>query len=372
MRRNSTQWIMFSISLIIVMCSAGQGHESAATASAMDEVVPKLSYAFNDSPQHKAIVKMLRETGEDQMLQTANSVAMSEGKDFANVVINYSIRDEPAEAEIYLFKEDEAWVAYRELPTRKDHAAIFTTLARHYCQPRYKHLQGVSLIDDTWQSKNPEKRIINIVCSELINNQWEDHRVTFVYEYNGAQGWHITGQSETKQTSVAATEEKGASASPVESSTPKGKPTVIWGNAKDAIDEILKFIGNDPKPVFIVFGTAGQNFIQFHYLAENGGKDIQSVDWLNGKIKGPQVSRLARPCPPIPLEEINFGHVAGIFDEMRGKAMQGDMINVNLSRRYANGCKEVMWQGIASSGKHSLIVTYSIDGRQTDSEEFRF
>jgi len=43
-----------------------------------------------------------------------------------------------------------------------------------------------------------------------------------------------------------------------------------------------------------------------------------------------------------------------------------------LSRRYANGCKEVMWQGIASSGKHSLIVTYSIDGRQTDSEEFRF
>jgi hypothetical protein len=316
---------------------------------------------------------MLRETGEDQMLQTAYSVGMLKGKDFANVHISYySRQDEPAEAEFYLFKEDDAWVSYHELPTRKDHSAIFTTLAHRYCLPQYKDLQSVSLIDDTWQGKNQQKRIVNIVCSELINNQWQDHRLTFVYEYDGKKGWHITGQSDTRQASPKVAQKKGASTSPPESAKPKKKPKVIWGNAKAVIDEIFQFIGSNPKPVFIMFGTTGQGFIQFHYVTENGGKDIQTVDWLSGKLSGPQVSRLARPCPPIPFKEINFDLVSRIFDETSRKALREDMINVNLSRRFSNGCQEPMWQGIASSGKHALTITYSIDGRQTNIEEYSF
>ena len=331
----------------------------SAAVTGMNDETPTLSYAFNKSPEHNAIIKILKKKGEDNILQTANSVGMSQGKDFANVIIKYSLHDEPAEIELYLFKEDDKWVAYRELPTRKDHSAIFTTLARYYCQSLYKKLQSVSLIDDTWKSKNQQERTINIMCSELINNEWQDHRLTFVYKYDDKQGWHITTQSDIKQPSS-------------KPSKPKVKPKVIWGNAKTAIDEILQFIGGHPKPVFIMFGTTGQGFIQFHYVSENKEKDIQTVDWLNGKLSSPQASRLARPCPPIPFEEINFDLVTRIFDETGRKAIDGDMINVNLSRRFENGCHEPMWQGIASSGKHSLIITYSIDGKKTDIEEYSF
>ncbi len=48
------------------------------------------------------------------------------------------------------------------------------------------------------------------------------------------------------------------------------------------------------------------------------------------------------------------------------------MINVNLSRRFSKGCREPIWQGIATSARHALTVTYSIDGRQTDIEEYSF
>ncbi len=344
------RWFTWSLGLVVAFGSIGQVPVTTASDTVMDTKVPALSYAFNDSPEHKAIVKMLRDTGEDQLLETANSVAMSKGKDFAYMNISYSRHDEPAEAELFLFKEDDAWVAYRELPTQKDHSAIFSTLARRYCMPRYKYLQSASLIDDTWQSKNPQKRVINIVCSELINNQWKNHRLTFVFEYDDEQGWHITGESDTRQPSVK----------------------VIWGNAREAVEQILQFIGSNPKPVFIMFGTTGQNFIQFHYVTENGSKDIQTVEWLNGKLRGPKASRLARPCPPIPLEELNFDLVSIIFEDMGKKAKPEDMINVNMSRRFANGCQEPMWQGIATSANHSLTVTYSIDGRQTDIKEYSF
>ena len=333
---------------------------------------PALSYAFNDSPAHKAIVKKLKKEGKKQVLQTANSVGMSKGKDFASVNIKYSRQDEPAEADLYLFKEDGTWVAYLELPTRKDHSAIFSTLARRYCLPRYKRLQSVTLIDDTWKSKNSQKRVVNLICSELINNKWKDHRLTLVYEYDSKKGWHITGQAKIKQPSPRADQKKGASASPPKSAKPETKPKAIWNNAKAAIDEILQFIGSNPKPVFIVFSSIGQDSISFHYVTEKGSKDIQTVAWLNGKLKDPQVSRLARPCPPVPLGEVNFDHVSRIFDDMSKKAKREDMISVNLSRRFSNGCQEPIWQGIATSGKHSLTVTYSIDGKQTKIEDYAF
>jgi len=168
-------------------------------SSAIDKAAPKRSYAFNDSAEHEAIVKMLQAEGETEILETATSVGMSTRKDFATVGIGYSRKGETVSTELYLFKEDNAWVAYRELPTHKDHSAIFSGLAQRYCAPRYKHHQSVSYHDDSWQSKDPEKRTINLICSELINNQWKDHRLSLVYEYDSKKGWHITEGRDLKK-----------------------------------------------------------------------------------------------------------------------------------------------------------------------------
>lgn len=371
MKRDVRRWVIWFVGLVVAIGSI-QGPATASPATVAETDAPELSSAFNDSPEHRALVKLLRESGADEMLRTASSVAMSKIEDFADVIIRYSRQDEPAEAELYLFKEGGEWAAYSELPTRKDHPAVFSTLAQQHCKPLYKDLQGIAFVDDSWQSKDPHKRAINIVCSELIDNQWQDHRFTFTYEYDDRKGWHITGQSEMRQPSVGAAQKESPSTSPPEPAQPGAKAKVIWGRAKEAVEEIFRSIGNNPQPVFINFGTAGQDFIQFHYVADNGSTDIQSVDWNNGKISSPHGSRLARPCPPIPCEEIDFALVPKIFDEISRKAQQGEMINVNLSRRFANGCQEPIWQGIATSANHVLTITYSIDGRQTGIEEYSF
>ncbi|MHB8811490.1 MAG: hypothetical protein ACYC9M_15995 [Desulfobulbaceae bacterium] len=371
MKRDARHWVIWLLGLVVAVGSI-QGPATASPASAADRDATELSAAFDDSPEHQALVKLLGESGADEMLRTASSVAMSKIADFADVIIGYSLQNQPAEAELFLFKEGDEWVAYSELPTRKDHPAVFSTLARQYCKPLYKDLQGIAFIDDTWQSENPQKRTINIVCSELIDNQWQDHRFTFTYEYDDRKGWHITGQSEMRQPSAGAEQKESVSESPPEPAQPGIKAKATWGRAKQAIAEIFRFIGGNPQPVFINFGTAGHDFIQFHYVAENGSTDIQSVDWNNGKISSPQGSRLAKPCPPIPCAAIDFDLVPKIFAEISRKAKQGEMVNVNLSRRFANGCQEPIWQGITTSAKHVRTVTYSFDGRQTGIEEYSF
>ena len=335
---------------------------STPFAQTMDKDAPAISYAFNDSPEHQAVIKLLQELGQDQILRSAYSVGMSKGQDFADVFIEYYKEEEPAKLELFLFKENGVWKAYKDLPTGKDHYAVFATLARQYCQPLYKNFQGASLLGDTWKSDNPKKRTVNVVCSELVDNKWQDDRLTFVYEYDETNGWRITGQSKTEET---------AGQSPAQASKPTTKQPV-WGKAKDAIAEIIQTIGGNPQPVFIMFGTAGKDFIQCHYVSENDEEDIQTVEWKNGKTSKPKASRLARPCPKIPFGDIDFNQVPAIYADMNGKAMQGDLINVNLSRRFDNGCQEPVWQGIATSGKHSLTVTYSLEGKQIHTEEYKF
>ena len=141
MKCKEIHWLLWGLGLVVAICLIARVPVTAATAAGTDADAPALFSAFNSSPEHKAIVKMPRETGADQIHQTAYSIAMSIIEDFADVMITCTRQDEPAEAEFYLFKENGSWVAYPELPTRKDHSAVFTTLARHYCQPLYKHLQ---------------------------------------------------------------------------------------------------------------------------------------------------------------------------------------------------------------------------------------
>lgn len=349
--------------------SAGDGRKPSATAPKPVETVTvapaqAISQAFNDTPEHQAIVKALTAAGERLVLQSATSVAMLKDKDFANANISYTREGESTDVELFLFKEDGAWVAYLELPAHKDHPAVFTTLARRYCQPRYRQLQSVSLIDDgSRRGKTRDTRSVNLVCSELIDNQWQDHRLTLVYQYDGKQGWHITDGAEQKEAPASP---------PPKAAQPKHGAKPAWQNAKAEIDKILRHIGGSAQPVFVVFGIDGNGFIQFHYVTEPGSKDIRTVDWQNGKIKAQQPSRLAKPCPAIPLEEVDFDQVTKIFDDVRNKAKPGDRINVNLGSRFADGCQEPVWQGIATSAKHALTVTYSLDGRQTDITDYSF
>lgn len=364
--------ILMAISLISIVLGIGCITLTSVSAVGKGEGAPPLSYAFNDSPEHIAIIKLLEEAGEKNILQTAHSISMSKGSDFAEVLIAYSLQEESAEIGAFLFKESDAWVAYRELPTKKDHSAIFTILARRQCKPSYKHLQGISLIDDTWKSNNRQKRIVNIVCSELINNEWKDHRKTFVYEYDDKKGWHITGERAISQISEKKPQKKEFPKTPRKPRKAKTKPAVFSANAKEVMGTILQHIGIKTKPVFILFGTSGSDFIQYHYVAEGGGKVIQTVDWLNGKLLEPQPSRLARPCQPFTLEELNFDLVAKIFEETIRKAKQGDNVSVNVTRLSTKDCQEPVWQGIATSARYVLTITFSIDGKQTDIQEYSF
>jgi hypothetical protein len=354
--------------------SGGEAQRPAApgTVPGTSGSRPKVSTAFNDSPEHRAVVKELKEEGKDQVLETATSVGMSKGRDFASVNVSYSSNGKPAAIELYLFKEDGTWVAYLELPASKEHPAVFSTLARRYCLTLYKQVQSASLVDDSWRGGDARRRDVNVVCSELINNKWKDHRLTLVYEFNDARGWHITGQASVRQ-SPPKPVQKGRAAQPAaEPARPGTAAKAVWTNAGPAMDDILKFIGGSPKPVYVHFGTTGGGFIQFHYVMEDGSKDIKTVEWLGGKLKGPQVSRLVKPCPAMPLKEVDFGQVTRIFAELNKKARPGEMVNVNLGRRSAKGCKEPVWQGVATSAKRALTITYSLDGRQTDIQDYSF
>ncbi|MBU1567251.1 MAG: ankyrin repeat domain-containing protein [Proteobacteria bacterium] len=171
--------VFFAVICILI----GSESESAALRSS----------AFNNSPEHTAIIEILQEDGDSEILQSASSVGMITQGDFATVSIAYLHDKKPASTVLYLFNEESTWVAYRKLPTQKDHPAIFTTLAQHHCIPLFKNLQGIGFPDESLKSKDPKKRRINVVCSELIDNQWLDHRLALTYEYDQQGGWHVTG-----------------------------------------------------------------------------------------------------------------------------------------------------------------------------------
>ncbi len=164
-----------------------------AEASAEDTAAPTQSSVFNDSPKHAALVEMLKAEGKTEILQTATSVGMNILEDFARVVITYAQEGEAAKAHLFLFKENDTWVAHGELPTHKDHPQVFSELARRYCASRYAHLQGVGYLDDSHENQDPQKRVINMNCDEYENNEWQYHRLSMVYEYDAQKGWHISG-----------------------------------------------------------------------------------------------------------------------------------------------------------------------------------
>ena len=134
---------------------------------------------------------MLEAEGETEILQTANSVGMSILGDFATVSINYEHGGLTAHTQVFLFKENGTWTAYRDLPTQKDHEAVFMTLAQRYCASQYKHFQGASFLDDSYQNKDPVRRIINFDCSELIDNHWRANPLSLIFAYNPRKGWSI-------------------------------------------------------------------------------------------------------------------------------------------------------------------------------------
>lgn len=159
------------------------------------EAVSQQSDIFMDIPEHQAVVKMLKAEGKTEIMKTAHSVSINSSvENFARVGIGYEKEGRSAKEELYLFREGGDWMAYSRLPTHKDSPEVFSELARHYCKSRYKNMMGGSnFMDDGYQSKEPQKRIINVKCGELIDKQWQYHRLSMVFEYDTEKGWGITG-----------------------------------------------------------------------------------------------------------------------------------------------------------------------------------
>ena len=188
----------------------------AKVRQAAEPAPPKRSTVFNDSPEHAAIIALLEAEGETEILQTASSIGMLSGEDFATAAIEYQRAGDNAQTELYLLKGGgDGWKAYREIPTHRDHPAVFLTLGRRYCRDRYPHLQGVGYADDTWKNTDPRNRTITLICSELIDQKWHDHRMRLVYAFDPKRGWHITEGSELD----AAAEDNASPAKPIAKST---------------------------------------------------------------------------------------------------------------------------------------------------------
>lgn len=149
------------------------------------------SSVFDDSPEHLAITQMLQAEGRDVILETASRVSVHQLEDFATVTISHTEVDGTTKSKIYLLRENDNWSAFYNLPLKKDHAGVFFILARSHCTSRFQHLKGMSYIDDSRQSKDPEKRTINFNCMELIDNKWHDHRLSLVFKYRADLGWAV-------------------------------------------------------------------------------------------------------------------------------------------------------------------------------------
>jgi len=150
----------------------------------------------------------------------------------------------------------------------------------------------------------------------------------------------------------------------------KVEPIPVWGNAKTVMDEILQVTGIEVQPVYLRFGAVGEEFLHFHYHTAIKDDGIKTIEWKGGKLRGPSASNLARPCPPIPLEDIDLDLVSKIYKEVSQKTARGYSISVTLGRR--SGCKKPEWQGIGKYMNKMLVISYSIDGKQTDIKEYSF
>lgn len=155
---------------------------------------------FEQFPETLAVEKMLLQEKEYGILQTARQVSVSNQGDFGTAVIKYQSGEKQVDLKIFLLEEEEGWVAYPVLPAQKDHPGVFFLLATGYCQDKYVHFQGIGYKDDSWQNKDSNRRTINFTCMELIDNDWQDHHIGLVYEYNEDQGWQISGEVPSAET----------------------------------------------------------------------------------------------------------------------------------------------------------------------------
>jgi hypothetical protein len=144
-----------------------------------------------DTPIKKAVEKMLLASGDDHILKATNHIASSVLGDFATSNVSYELNGKKAKMKVYLYKENEHWIASRKIPTHFDHHGVFLMMAREYCIDRWPYFNGIGYLDNSWKNKDPHKRIINFNCRVVENNEWRDNHLKFTYEYNPSRGWHI-------------------------------------------------------------------------------------------------------------------------------------------------------------------------------------
>lgn len=189
------------------------------------------SSIFDNTPEHQAIVRMLKAEGKNTILHTAFRVGLHGSgdiakADFATATIGHQENGKTVRSKFYLFKENGQWTAFLDLPTHKDHRGVIMTLARRHCASSYELFKGFSFEDDSWQNTDLARRTINVDCMELIGKEWRDNRLSLVFEYDKTEGWKITGSSMYQRPSTVSKKKLSTAKKKRSSKKPK-EPTSI-------------------------------------------------------------------------------------------------------------------------------------------------
>ena len=189
----------------------------------------KRASAYNKSifktPINKAIEKMLLASGDYEILGTATSISSNILEDFATADIVCKQNGKKTKLKIYLYKKNDQWVAYKEIPTHLDHRGVFFMLARQYCADKWEHFNGIGYLDESWKNKDPRMRTINFNCMELENNEWKDNHLRLTYEYDKQKGWQITEAHELQTVAQNAKQTGGIAQTETSSNVPKKTPS---------------------------------------------------------------------------------------------------------------------------------------------------
>jgi len=187
--------------LLLVLFAACAGITKAYSEDISASAEQDYDKSFFDTPENKAIEKMLLDSGDFEVLRTTTQIRSNTIPEsgFAAATLFCKKDEQKSIIKVYLFKEGEEWIAYKDLPTHKDHPMLFMELAKQYCQNKLKHFQGIGYVDDSWQNKSPQKRIINYNCMEFVNDQYKDTKLGLIFENDPQQGWQITEEHAIKK-----------------------------------------------------------------------------------------------------------------------------------------------------------------------------
>lgn len=155
------------------------------------KITPRVDPSLFRTPINKAIRKMFQDSGDEALLGNITAISSNNLGGFALGTIRFANGDRNKPIKAYVFKENGRWMAYRRVPTKKDHPGMFWMLAQKHCANSYAAFHGIGYGEGDWKDTHPTRRDIQFICSELINDKWTDHPLMFSFGFNETNGWRI-------------------------------------------------------------------------------------------------------------------------------------------------------------------------------------